>query len=358
MNILYVVSRAITAGGVMSIVSKKINYLCEKGAQITLLSMTKCDKPFYDLHKDVKLICCGTKPDFTVSLSEIIQAIRIIRSGKYDIIISADALYITWLLPFIAKTTTILEIHQSFDGLVDFYKGGRYPYLNVKFHRLLQSVVFPKYSHVVLLTEEDKKKWNLPNSCVIPNFHNEEIVIKNNHNELNKTIVCVGRFNFQKGVDLLIKIWKKVSNRCPGWKLYYYGIEPNEKVLSEMRNLGAPDSFILKGYEKNLSNIFSHAYLNIVPSRCESFSLTTIEAMCYGTPTVSFATTGPKAIISEGVNGVLVNCYDIEEAAKKIEELISDPLLREKLSKNCIKAAHHYTKEAIMKKWMKLFKDK
>lgn len=358
MNILYVVSRAVTAGGVMSIVSKKINYLCEKGVQVTLLSMTKCDKPFYDLHKDVKLICCGTKRDFTVSLSEIIHAIRIIRFGKYDVIISADAMYVTWILPFIAKSTTILEIHQSFDGLVNFYKSGRYPYLNVKLHRFLQSIIFPRYSHVVLLTEEDKKKWNLHNACVIPNFHNEEIVKVNDCNELNKIIVCVGRYDFQKGVDLLINIWKKVSKKYPDWKLYYYGIEPSDKVLSDMRSLGAPASFILKGYDKNLSNIFSHAYLNIVPSRCESFSLTTIEAMCYGTPTVSFATTGPKAIISDGVNGVLIDCYDIDAAARKIEELIANPLLREKLSNNCIEEAYKYTEEIVMKKIMNLIKNK
>ena len=157
-NILYVVTSAETAGGVMSIISKKINYLVKNGYNVTLLSMTKCDKPFYNISDNVPILCASSNEDYKVSIKDFLRAVRIVRDKKFDIVISVDAQYVTWVLPFIAKGNNILEIHQSYDGLVDFYNRGRFATMNVIFHKIMQRVAFSHYKKVIVLTEEDKRK--------------------------------------------------------------------------------------------------------------------------------------------------------------------------------------------------------
>ena len=356
-NILYVVTSAETAGGVMSIISKKINYLVKNGYNVTLLSMTKCDKPFYNISDNVPILCASSNEDYKVSIKDFLRAVRIVRDKKFDIVISVDAQYVTWVLPFIAKGNNILEIHQSYDGLVDFYNRGRFATMNVIFHKIMQRVAFSHYKKVIVLTEEDKRKWKLKKVLTIPNFHCINVSCLPKQNVTSKKIVCVGRFHFQKGFDLLIQVWKIVALNFPDWELHYYGANLTPEVRSEMNRLQAPDSFVLKGYERNLSTIFSDAYLNIVPSRCESFSLTTIESMCYGVPTISFDTTGPKSIIEDGVDGFLIKQFDIEKLAETLNMLIADKKLREVLSANCFRKSILYDESSVMKQWVSLFNE-
>ena len=340
----------------MSIVSKKINHLSKRGFDVTLLSMTNCKKPFYTINENVHLICCDIESGKIITvLRGLKKAINCIRNGRYDTIISADAMYVTWIIPFIAKARTILEIHQSFDGLVEYYHRSKFGRLNLFIHRMLQRVAFTKYSKIVVLTEEDKKKWNYDNIIVIPNFHCERIISEQClPNKNHKVIVCIGRYSYQKGVDLLVAVWKIIANKYPNWELHYYGIAQDSHIDYELKRLDAPSSFLIRGYEKDLTRIFSSAYINVVPSRCESFSLTTIEAMCYGVPTVSFDTTGPKSLIDDGIDGYLIERFDIEKMANIIDYLITNTAKRDKMSLNCTIKALLYTEDLIMEKWINL----
>lgn len=352
-RILYIVTRAVTAGGVMSVVSKKINYLSEQGYKITLLSMTRCEEPFYELSSNIELVSCTHNDGMSASLSDLMFSIRFIRSHQFDVIVSADAQYITWLLPLITSTPTVLELHQSYDGLVEFYRRSRFPKLNVFLHKIMQKFCYSMYKRVVVLTEEDKEKWKLNNCMVIPNFHDRQIV------EIiqckKKKIVCLGRFHYQKGYDLLIAIWKKLALQFPDWELHYYGVDEDNNVKRELLKLGAPSSFKIMGFEKDQDIIFGDAYLNIVPSRNESFSLTIIEAMTYGVPSVSFSSTGPKSIIHSGIDGELVSNFDIDRASCAIERLINDKEYYNIMSGRCIVSASNYSKNTIMHKWESLF---
>ena len=113
----------------------------------------------------------------------------------------------------------------------------------------------------------------------------------------------------------------------------------------------------MKGYESNPDKLYGNYYLNIVPSISESFSLSVIEAMCYSVPSVSFDITGPRSIIKDGVNGVLVDAYNTKELANKIISLIENKPFRNKLSKACLESATYYTQNEIMSKWLELFKN-
>lgn len=331
----------------MSIISKKINYLSKNNYDVTIFPILKHEQSFYKIANNVSIVDVDVKSGIK---SKILSFIKFIKNNKFDIIISADALYITWILPYITKTPTVIEIHQSYDGLIEFHK--RSSFLNLWIHKLMYKMVYPKYNRMVVLTEEDKLKWRYKNIVIIPNFHsiNQDVV-----NKPQKKIVCVGRFQHQKGYDLMIEIWKKIYIQYPDWQLFYYGVEPNAFTKSEMKKYNAPDSIKIMGTVNNIDEIYSDAYINIVPSRSESFSLSILESMCYGVPSVSFDITGPKSLITNKKDGVIIKSFNVEYAASAIINLINNVDYRNKLAENCLKTSEKYSQTKIMQKWIQLF---
>lgn len=348
-KMLYIVTDAGTAGGVMSIVSKKINYLVNCGFNVELMTIRNYESIFYVLDNRCVIHKFDCKQNLLLNLIEFYYFLR---KSSFDIIISADAQIVTWVLPFIYKGKTILELHQSYDGMIDFIKEKYKSVWKSAFFSCLKKIAYPRYNRIVVLTEEDKKKWGYKNILIIPNFHICNDVQQSS--ERKKEIVCLGRFDYQKGYDLLIEVWKLVCKNISGWKLYYYGTEISNEAKQILNRLSAPSSFVLKGYEHDLDTIFSSAYLNIVPSRSESFSLSIIEAMCYGVPTIAFDITGPHSIIEDDKSGKLIKAYDVEKMADAIINYIENPVLVENMRSSCVLRSNDYKRDIIMNKWVTL----
>lgn len=86
-------------------------------------------------------------------------------------------------------------------------------------------------------------------------------------------------------------------------------------------------------------------------SRAEGFGMVLIEAMSCGLPVISFDfSCGPKEIIKNGVNGVLVEDGNIQDLAAKIEQLICNESLRLVFSQKTQLDLENYSEDKIMKK--------
>ena len=91
-------------------------------------------------------------------------------------------------------------------------------------------------------------------------------------------------------------------------------------------------------------------------SNYEGFPMVMIEAMASGLPVVSFDfQCGPKDIIRDGENGLLVKNGDIEGLAQALMRLMDDEAYRKCLSVNARKVVQTYSEEAVMKQWVSLF---
>lgn len=100
----------------------------------------------------------------------------------------------------------------------------------------------------------------------------------------------------------------------------------------------------------DMIKIYNLAYITVVPSRFESFSQVTLEAMACGSPVVAFDSSGPSEIITNNVNGFLIKSFSVEDYAVKIDSIISDDNLRKFLSKNARNSViNKYSYEAIGK---------
>ena len=111
-----------------------------------------------------------------------------------------------------------------------------------------------------------------------------------------------------------------------------------------------PTSQIYKAYQE--SSIY------ICSSRFEGFGMTLIEAMSCGLPCVSFdCPHGPRNIITNNVNGYLVEPGNVEALAERICYLIEHEELRKEMGKAARKRAEDFREEKIMQQWVDLFEN-
>ena len=78
--------------------------------------------------------------------------------------------------------------------------------------------------------------------------------------------------------------------------------------------------------------------------------------MSCGLPVVAFnCPYGPSDIITDGVDGFIVEDRNIETFADRICQLIENPALRKKMGNAGVKSSKRYRSEQIMPKWIDLF---
>lgn len=169
----------------------------------------------------------------------------------------------------------------------------------------------------------------------------------------NKTAIFVGRLSIEKGCYRLLDIWEIISHKNPDWHLKIYGTgNEYSGMLSEIKRRNIPNIQFC-GFEKDLDEIYKNADILLCTSDSEGFGLVLIEAMYYGVIPISFdCPISPKEIIGEA--GILVDCYNYEQYAREINELIASPYKMRQLQFNAINRAAEFLEPIIISKWKKI----
>ena len=220
----------------------------------------------------------------------------------------------------------------------------------------LDSLVLRKYDRIVVLTYEDKKlnwrRWNNVRVIYNPVYLSSQVSSLE-----SKRIIAVGRLTYQKNFSSLIRAFKSVADRFPGWTLDIYGEGKERDALSaEIRNLGLDASVRLMGAVPDIQDIMPDYSIFAMTSRFEGFGLSLVEAMSCGLPAVSYACPcGPKDIIADGVNGFLVPEGDEEMLAERICRLIEHEDERKRIGQEAFKSSSRYALPNIIRQWMELF---
>lgn len=212
-----------------------------------------------------------------------------------------------------------------------------------------------RYDRFVVLTEEDKKAWgNIPNMVVIPNFITD--LPADRALLLNKRVVSVGRLNYLKGFDRLIKVWQRVHFAYPDWQLYIFGNgEKRQELEALVEELQLSDCIFLMPATLDIGEEYLKSSVYALSSRCEGFGMVLLEAMSCGLPIVSFdCPCGPKDLIGKSF-GSLVPDGETEIFAKELMNWMADADKRKRASENARRTVGHYLQPEIMKKWQQLF---
>ena len=216
-----------------------------------------------------------------------------------------------------------------------------------------------KFDKFVVLTEEDASYWgDLPNLEVIPNAALMQAPAEAKISG-SRRVIAVGRLDFQKGFDRLIKAWALIPEEArKGWRLDIFGQGEWLRMLDDLIvSEGVQDSARINPPTKDIAREYLSSAFLAMSSHWEGLPMVLIEAMALGLPAVCFDfKCGPKDIIREGVNGLLAPEGDIPALARAMQRAMDDPALLERMSSDALRIREKYSEQAIMAKWENCFK--
>jgi len=163
-------------------------------------------------------------------------------------------------------------------------------------------------------------------------------------------VVAIGRLVTQKGFDILLKAFSKVSVGMDA-RLVVLGDGPERESLLELAmDLDITDKVSFAGFRKNPYGFLSRADVFVLSSTYEGLPMVILEAMACGAPVVATACrSGPCEILKDGRYGMLVPPGDEVALSDGILRLLNYSELREKLSRSGKERAEDFSIENIIK---------
>lgn len=226
------------------------------------------------------------------------------------------------------------------------------------YEKLFSKAIAKKCDGFIFQTERVKKyypKKVRKNSAVIYNaISNQKAIDASKKNYLKENIItAMGRLNPQKGFDTLIKSFKKVVSEFPNYKLLIYGEgEEREKLQSLINSLSLENNVKLCGNDKDAIYTVAKSKIFVLSSRFEGMPNALIEAMATGTACISTdCDFGPRELIENNHNGILVPIDDEKVLAEKIIYLLKNDITREDLGNNAKSILTKLDSETIYKKY-------
>jgi len=190
------------------------------------------------------------------------------------------------------------------------------------------------------------------NIKIIPNPARE--IIEYNVEKEN-WVVAVGRLHKEKGFDRLIEAFSMVN--APDWKLIIAGTGIHEKEIKNVaKEYSVQDRVNFLGNVENIDKLLSQSKIFVLPSYREGFPNALCEAMAAGLPCISFdIIAGPRDIINDGVDGFLIKDGDIVNMANKIQYLIDNKVIRDKIGIEAKKIINRLSINNIGQLYLKYF---
>lgn len=374
LKIVYLTPALYMAGGVERVLTLKANYFAEHfGYDITIILTEGCDKPlFYKLSDKIKVINLniGFEELWTCSfVKKIFVYLKKQRQFKKAL---------TKELMLISPDVTVSLLRREINFINDIPDGSRKigelhinraNYRNFSTQNVgIVKRLFAKYwsynlvSHLrrldklVVLTEKDREAWvELDNVVAIPDplSLSPQTVSPLTENR----VVAVARYSHEKGIDLLLRAWAIAEKRASGWRLDVFGDgdrTPYNQLIEDLHIDGSRCE--LHGRTDNVEAEYVNSSIFVLSSRFEGFGMVLTEAMACGLPVVSFdCPWGPRSIITDGADGLLVENGNVEALANGLIRLMGDADLRQRMAANGIKNVQRFSIEHISESWKELF---
>lgn len=245
-----------------------------------------------------------------------------------------------------------------------------------KFKRIARCLIYPKlktdylsrlknhynwindHTHkLVLLSEKFKSeiielnpKFDDNKIIAIPNPNTYEIF---ENAEKENIVLWVGRMDMQqKRPDYMIRIWKRITNRFPNWRLVMAGDGkdmPRVKMLAQ-----TVQNIELLGY-KNPQSYYKRAKIFCMTSAFEGFGMVLTEAKANGAVPIAF---NSFASLSDTIKDSrqIVEPFNMQEYCDKLVALMSNERLRTELMDNGFNEVAEFRIEKIVDIWEYYFK--
>jgi GalNAc-alpha-(1->4)-GalNAc-alpha-(1->3)-diNAcBac-PP-undecaprenol alpha-1,4-N-acetyl-D-galactosaminyltransferase len=357
------VIHCLQSGGAERVMTTIANYWAAKGEDVTLITWVEPSRiPAYPLHPQINLRQIGIASNSTYRWQGLISGLKripklrqAIQASHPDIIISfMNTVNVTTLIARWGLNTPIIVSDHIYPGFED---------ANKIWHALMK-ITYKWADRITVLTDNAlpfypaKSGYRavvMPNPVLAPQIedpHPPNLLPPH-------SLLAIGRLHPQKGFDLLLQAFAQVRQHYPQWQLTILGEGTMRRELEDLRNELGLDRWVhLPGRVPNVNDYLAQADLYVMSSRFEGFPMALCEAMAIGTPVLSTdCLSGPREIITNGVNGVLVPPHDVDALATGIIETISNPELIAQIAHNAPQIIDRFGLDRVMEMWADLIKE-
>lgn len=357
---LTAVISSLEAGGAERMMALLTGAWVERGWEVTLLTLAGPSQDAFfevDRHVIVRRLDLYRRshsvPDALVSNIHRLRVIRAaIRSTRPDVVLSfmVETNVLAILASIGLHTPVVVEEHT--DPSVHSLRS---PW------RLLRRLAYPLASSVVALSppalaalgpSRGRHGRVIPNPVVPPP---PGMVSPSDP----PVIVAIGRLVAEKGFDLLLDAFARVATLHGDWRLEIWGEGPERAALERLRDsLGLSLRVALPGRTREPYHVLRRASLFVMSSRREGFPTVLGEAMSCGLPVVSVdCPSGPRQLIRDGIDGLLVPPEDVRALADAMERVMLDRSLARDLASRAPGVVERFALPTILERWDAVFSE-
>ncbi len=288
------------------------------------------------------------------------------QNGVDDVFVSDASLELSWpLLHMHERAFKAMQLHSNHtnDPIETQHSGLNYNYeYALNNFGLWQGMIAPTATQA---HNVERRFGDHPKTYVVPVGVVPDELMKRPKQDFGQRkrgkIVMIARLSHEKRIDHAIKAIAQVVKQLPDVTLDIYGYANDKsgdiaKKLVHDLNLTKVVSF--KGYTQDIDAVYDSAQLSILTSTAEGLPLSLIEAQSHGVPLVSYDINyGPRDIINDGQDGLLVKAGDIDAMAAAIIKLMSNDQLRQQFSDQAYESRYKYSEDNVWKQWLVLDRD-
>lgn len=365
MKLLFVIS-SLTGGGAEGVMSTLSNHLAARGHEVLLVTHLK--RHVYHIDEKVKLIDCRDwqydtfKGNIIVRLYKKIanrfldytNLKRIVKEEKPELVMS---FLLQWLWQIIlickGRIPIVFASRNAFErslGCGDWFTK------HVLF-KCADVLSVTSYYDVAYLHKCYKKVVTVPNPLRFGPLTTEEY---RQSFDARKNILACGRITSQKGFHHLVLAFAKIAAKYPDWDIDISGKQgiddEYENLLKKtIKDSGIEERVHFIGFNNDIDMVMREHAIFCLSSNNEGFPNVLNEAMAMGCACVSYdIVTGPREIIIDGLDGVIVENQNIDALSEALEEVIANNAKRYNFGLKAIEDIQRFRCDVVIGKWEKL----
>jgi glycosyltransferase involved in cell wall biosynthesis len=299
---------------------------------------------FFNLGSNIKVIsvCRDNKIKGFFNLELVLK--KTLKNEKYDLITVQDPYFIAYLALKLARKFKIsLEIQvHGFEKLAGIRK-------------LIAKYVLKRANVVRVVSERLKKqliqsfKVNKDKITVVPIY--VDISVKDKESDVKKEkdkfiFLTIGRLVPVKNIEMQIRAMTNLRDKFKNIELWIVGEGSKKYELKE--------NVKFLGYQKDLSRFYQQANCFLLTSNYEGWGMVIVEAASHGLPIIMTDVGCAGEFIKDNENGIVIPIKNQKILEKRMEELVENRELRERLSNNAKDSIKNLlTKEETLNLYLK-----
>ncbi|RVU83284.1 glycosyltransferase [Leucothrix sargassi] len=272
---------------------------------------------------------------------------KVFKAEQFDFIFSfmESANFVTSL----ACKKAILSVHCN-------------PHELNSYESMLMRITYPRAKHIVAVSEDVatllREDFNMQNVSRIYNLVSFTDIQKQGetpYQHKRPFIVALGRLNEVKRLDLLVAAYAESALKDHCDLLLIGEGEKRPELEAQIASLSLEDKVILTGVRANPFEYLASAEFLVLSSRTEAFPMVLIEALALSCPVVATdCPTGPREIVIDGENGLLVENGNQSELTAAMDRLFEDKALLAECRANALSSVDHLSADHVTKEWLAL----